>query len=158
MAVTVTNSAGSDSRNFTLDVVGGAPIFVTVPIADGTVGSVYAYVAGASGTSVNYTLTTNATFRSIDRVLGTIVGIPDKVGYYLVCVTATNSYGWANQTYVIQVTAATTPAVPKGTSRGASTILTTLDLWGILIIALCLLTVAGIAGMMLASANRRRKR
>ena len=110
-AVTVeaSNSQGSDSQSFSVNVIaaGSAPVITSAPVTQGTVGQAYAYDVEATGDPApGYALTAAPTGMTIDAVTGVIDWTPDTAGDYAVTVEASNSQGSDSQSFSVNVIAA----------------------------------------------------
>lgn len=117
--VRATNAYGWDDRQYDLAVAQGVPVFITTsPLATGVVGSVYSKQIEATGNPIfslfagslpgGLTLGTN----------GLLGGTPTTKGAYNFTVRATNTYGWSNAVFAIQIEQApvfvTTNPLPSG--------------------------------------------
>jgi alpha-tubulin suppressor-like RCC1 family protein len=101
--VLATNVAGSDNREYELEIF-GPPVFATAsPLSEGSVGEAYA---------VQITATGNPTFSLFAGSLpgglnldsgGLLSGMPSAPGLFNFTVRATNNYGWSNRVYEVQI-------------------------------------------------------
>ncbi len=123
--ITATNSYGSAVQSYVLHVEEAIPVepvtpdeddpvivfsppsFISVPLRELGAGTDYSYLAFAYGQGLTYSLSSNATFLSIDANSGYISGTADseRASYYLI-ISASNSSGtaWQNFTLFVNVT------------------------------------------------------
>ncbi|MCB0164434.1 MAG: putative Ig domain-containing protein [Anaerolineae bacterium] len=113
VTVTATNSQGTATQNFVINVASQTPpVFTSSPITQGFVGQVYGYDVDATGVpQPTYSLAAPIpSGMTINATTGVISWTPNATGSVNVTVTATNSQGSANQSFVITVTASVCPA------------------------------------------------
>ncbi|MCL2778959.1 MAG: putative Ig domain-containing protein [Polyangiaceae bacterium] len=134
--VTATNSAGSDSKTFTI-AVNAAPVITGAYLPDGEVGAPYlrAGIGGAQAScvimvtgyptpSLKVTAGSLPPGLSLDPATGVISGTPITGGSYSFTVTASNSVGSTSKTYTITVNAVpviTTTSLPGAVAGTAYT-------------------------------------
>ena len=117
--VLATNSAGTDSRNFDLEIV-GPPVFLTdSPLPDAILGSAYNQQIQALG-DPSFSLIAGDLPNGVSlNAAGLVTGIPVEFGDFNFTVHATNDWGWSNRVYDLTVNQApvfsTTNPLPDGT-------------------------------------------
>ena len=79
------------------------PVITSTPVTTCYIGVNYSYQVVATG-ALNYSLSTNATWLSIDTVTGLITGTPNATGWFWVNITVTNSDGATTQSFVLTIT------------------------------------------------------
>ncbi len=105
VVVEATNSYGTDTQPFTIEVEGTAPSFTSTPITDGTVGQLYSYDADADGhPAPTYSLQVAPSGMTINETTGLIEWTPTSDGSFEVRVRASNGYNPdASQRFFIDV-------------------------------------------------------
>jgi hypothetical protein len=105
-SVTVSNGYGSvDSTAAVLAVSANLPIFSSLSVASGTVGTPFGYNIVATPGVTGYAADGLPSFLSVDDVTGRISGTPTATGVWNVTLSATNANGTATMTLIITVTA-----------------------------------------------------
>jgi YVTN family beta-propeller protein len=128
--ITATNSAGTDSRTFTVTVVPAAvaPVVMSGSLPAGEVGSAYSSTVTASGSPAPVFTVSSGTLPAglvLDAATGTVSGIPATAGSATFTITATNSAGSDSKVYTVAIAAAavapaiTAGALPDGTVGAA---------------------------------------
>jgi len=119
--ITASNSAGADSRLFSISVAGVPPV-ITTTLADGTFGSAYSETAAATGEEApTFAVTAGAlpAGLTLDSTTGEISGTPTAIGTFSFTVTATNSEGIDDQALSLVIAGIppviTTTTLPNGT-------------------------------------------
>ena len=101
--VEASNSEGTDSQNFTIEV-GTVPAITSIPVTNGVVGQAYSYDVEATGSPApTYTLMAGPTGMTIDTATGMISWTPTATGTINVEVEAVNSAGTNSQSFSIEV-------------------------------------------------------
>ncbi|MBQ2615436.1 MAG: putative Ig domain-containing protein [Synergistaceae bacterium] len=106
--VTVTNSKGSDSRTFTLQVKAKmptitAPAITTSSLTNGKAGEIYNATLTATGTSPITWTVTGLPDGLTANTSGKLTGIPKSGGTFTVVVTAENSGGKDSKEYTLTI-------------------------------------------------------
>jgi len=104
--ITASNSAGADSRLFSISVGGVPPVITTTTLADGTFGTAYSETVAATGFEApTFAVTAGAlpAGLSLDATTGEISGTPSSLGTFNFTVTATNSEGSDDQVLSIAI-------------------------------------------------------
>lgn len=118
VTVEAINSAGVDTQSFSITVSEPpqAPVIISTPIAEATVGQAYTYDVDASGNPPpSFALTVVPEGMTINAATGLIAWTPTNVGLFEVTVEAINSTGVVSQSFVINVHPA--PQAPVITSE-----------------------------------------
>jgi YVTN family beta-propeller protein len=149
--ITATNTAGSDSVDYTVNVAPAPPVAPSITststtLAGEVVGTPYSATVTASGTGpITFTLTAGElpAGLTLDATTGVVSGIPTAAGAVTFGITATNTVGSDSESFTVIVAAATPALAPTGFDAVP---------WGV---GGMLTLVAGAALLMLASRRRR---
>lgn len=111
VTVQATNSGGTDSQSFTINVTeANPPTIVSTPVTTGIVGVTYHYDVNADGAPPpTYTLMAGPGDMAINSTSGVIFWTPSAAGNYSATVQANNTAGYDSQTFTINVVPAEPP-------------------------------------------------
>ncbi len=115
VTVRATNRAGSIDQVFSIVVASSIPVITSTPVTNGETGVAYQYVVNATGApNPTYALATSVAGMAIDATTGIITWTPTdiQVGNFNVTVTATNTNGSKQQSFVVAVTDRSVPTTP----------------------------------------------
>jgi Putative Ig domain len=120
LVITASNGISPDATGTLSVVVGGAPAFTSASSVTGTVGTAFSFSVTTSGYPVPGFGWSNVppglTFTDNGNGTATLAGTPTTAGTYAMALTATSSYGSADQTLTVTIEQA--PAI---TSASAAT-------------------------------------
>ncbi len=121
--VSATNTAGSDTKNYSLAIV-AAPVITTTSIPDATAGIAYSQTITATGSGpITFALASGSALPAgltLDPTTGAISGTPTTSGSFTFTVTATNATGTDSRAYTVTVTAAAITPTPTPTPPSPS--------------------------------------
>ncbi len=129
VTLAATNSAGTATTNFTINVAAAvvAPVITNPPagsVSAATAGMPFTYTVIAPGSPVSYSATPLPAGLNINATTGVISGTPTAIGSTIVTLGATNSAGTATTTFTIKVAPAVAVPVithtPAGTTSAAT--------------------------------------
>ena len=123
--VTATNSAGSDSKQYTVQVDAGPVITSGAPTGVAAVGKPYTFQVTATGAPApTFSVSSGALpdGLSLDTVTGEITGTPTTEGDYAFSISATNSVSSVIADYSITVEMPAPPAITSDAPTGTTTV------------------------------------
>ncbi len=139
LSVTVKNSAGSDTREFTITLKAAdeslKPSIKSSGLKDAAIGSSYSEKLSASGSGITWQMSwpgKKIRGLKIDPETGAITGVPsdsNKAGSYNVKIIADNFAGSVSKTFVIRLTAKTNTAKTADKKKKSSSPVKALHIW-----------------------------